>query len=74
MLKQKSKASTRKSQGKSTSWGPLIQIAEQRLARIQLKTSQLEALLATMRQQAKAGEPSPADIAMLGTDANQILQ
>ena len=55
-------------------WEDLIQLAETKLERSRLKTSQLQAILAQFRRQADAGEPSPSDLSGLGTRLSKLLQ
>lgn len=47
----------------TSTWIPLIKYAEQKLDRARIKVLQLEAIVEDFRRQAKAGEPSPIDIA-----------
>jgi hypothetical protein len=59
----------------STEWNDLIAFAKVRLERSRIKTMQLEGLLKDFRAQAKAGEPSPIEIAAsAGTDFTELLQ
>ena len=73
MVKLKNNTKTKLRQAKTT-WTPLIELAELRLSRMLLKQKHLEALIETMRQQEGAGEPSPMDLASLGSDAKNVLQ
>jgi hypothetical protein len=66
MVKKRTQRQTRK-------WAELIAIAEAKLAKSQLKTGQLQAVLASFRAQAKAGEPCPTDLAGLGYDLSRLL-
>ena len=58
----------RKSQQRQKAWRDLIEAAEVKLERSKLKTGQLQAIIETMRSQAKAGEPCPTELAALGSE------
>lgn len=54
-------------------WPDLIQLAEEKLKRISLKTGQLKAILAMFSRQADLGEPCQTDIVLLGNDLSMLL-
>ena len=67
-MKRKSRAST------GTGWAALISYAEHKLARSKVKTAQIEAILAQLREQERAGGVCPTDLAALGDGLSKRLQ
>ncbi len=55
-------------------WDELIKLAESKAAISREKTGQLEALIATFRRQAKAGDPCPTTLAGLGSDLSHAYR
>jgi hypothetical protein len=48
---------------KSQKWPEIIEMCEEKIARTELKTMQLRALLSGFRRQQAAGDPTPFEIA-----------
>jgi len=63
----------KKNGNKTLDWETLITMAEAKLRQTTLKTSQLQALIATMREQAKAGDKCPSEVSNLSIDLTNLL-
>lgn len=58
----------RKNRSSKKKWDDLLAYAEEKIRRSKVKTLQLEALLASLRQQRESGGQCPTEVANLGID------